>query len=196
MELLKTIENNNCKVEIYPEDMDCNPRKEFDNISRMNISLGRYFEHKEMEDEEFAPFVHNPKNAPMFVFKVFGYVHSGIVLGLDGSKYPFTDRFDAGVAGYMAIEKRKLRSEFPNLKRASWKELFKKANEVAESEIEDMNTYLSGSVYCAHVVNTDTDEDNWLGCLWGGVRRDEISDMMSEVGIDKETIAMFDEEMY
>lgn len=194
--LLKTIEHGNCRVEIYPEECDYNPRKEFSNISRLALAVGRDLRIQEIEDEEFVPYVQNPKYAPMFVFKVYGYSHSGIVLGLNGNAYPFTDRFDAGVAGYLTIDKKTLRREFPNLKRASWKELFKKANEVAESEIEDMNTYLSGNIYCAHVINTDTDEDTWLGCLWGGVRRDEISDMMSEVGISEETQALFDEKMY
>lgn len=193
---LKVIEQGNCRIEVFCDADCCNPREDFSNIARLALEVRRELSIHEIDDEDYAPFVKNPKNAPMFVFVVYGYSHSGIVLGLNGNAYPFNDPWDAGVAGYLTIDKETLRKEFPNLKNASWKELFKKANEVAEHEIKDLNSWLSGSIYGVCVTNTETERDEWCGGYYEGIEKSDIADLLDAVEIPQEVQDQIEEKVY
>lgn len=71
-----------------------------------------------------------------FVFPLYAYIHSGVSLSLGRSGYPFNCPWDTSYKGFVLVKRCK-----------GWTYTRKKAEELAQSEVEEWNTYLSGDVY-------------------------------------------------
>lgn len=89
-----------------------------------------------------------------WVFPVTAYIHSGVALSLSNQGYPFNDRWDAGLIGFIFASKSewKYRTRECKNKRAS-------AHSAATSLIETWNQYLSGDVWGYVVAEVEPLED-------------------------------------
>lgn len=70
-----------------------------------------------------------------YVFPVYAYIHSDVSLSLGNSSYPFNDRWDTSMKGFVLVERMK----------GIWDK--KKAIAVAESIVNEWNMYLCGDVW-------------------------------------------------
>ena len=71
-----------------------------------------------------------------FIFPVYLYSHSGISISLDNSKYPFNDKWDTSMNGYILVSKL-LREDID----------YDSALSYAESLINNWNKYFYGDIY-------------------------------------------------
>lgn len=119
-----------------------------------------------------------------FIFWVRAYVHSGVVLALaeskEASKYPFTDVFDSGTAGFVAVSS----SEVPES--GEWRDQYhagktdrQVAEAIAQGVIFDWNAYLSGDVWGYQVMeitecNLGHTHEDVVDSCWGFRGRDHV----------------------
>ena len=71
-----------------------------------------------------------------YVFPVYAYIHSGVVLSLGNDSYPFNDQWDVSMKGFILVKR---------MKGWSWQR--NKAKEIAPYLITEWNQYLSGDIY-------------------------------------------------
>lgn len=84
-----------------------------------------------------------------YVFPVFAYIHSGISLSLGKTGYPFTDRWDVSMRGFVLVSMKEINYDnhkkmYPELKDNTNEEI---ARNFAQGLIEEWNDYLSGNIY-------------------------------------------------
>lgn len=110
----------------------------FSNITRYQMSMNTK---KDLEDFN----VNNDLNKTMkaikkhlgkgwSLFVVYSYIHSGIALSLSNTSYPFTDPWDAGIGGVLAVRTTGGRENFHIRK-------------VAQGYIDELNSYFCGDVW-------------------------------------------------
>jgi len=92
------------------------------------------------------------KHPDYWVFPVYGYAHSGIVLSLQ----PFSCRWDSGVAGVVAVKRPSRGGEWRTRKAFL---------NYLEGCIDTLNSYLSGDCWGYEVVDTGTEEI--VDSCWG-----------------------------
>lgn len=149
------------KVEI---DVDCESPREWDcNVTELYIEWNRshygdkfyksslseiimdfaerYLELEEDDyyksDRDLIVMLQTKATDKVKVFPVFGYKHSGFTVSM-GNEYPYNDRWDGGLAGFIFITKERcdeLGCDFNN------------AREIAECEVKTFDMYLQGNVY-------------------------------------------------
>lgn len=106
------------------------------------------------------------------------YDHSGITISTS-NRYPYNDRWDAGVVGFIYVTKKRIFDECGDITEENWKD---RANQYLEGEIETYDQYLRGDVYgfkrikivteqeicphCGEVIREYEEEEEEDGC-WG-----------------------------
>lgn len=130
-------------LRIYYDDNPCNPREAFERDTVIYSNHRRYNPdgHKlsEILDEE-ERFDRDFLNSH-YMLKIYAYIHSGIAL----STAPFGDKWDSGLFGIIAIPKSTFDSK-------------EKAEEFMEGEIQELQQYYDGEIYCWRVFDKDDDE--------------------------------------
>lgn len=99
-----------------------------------------------------------------FVFPLYAYIHSGVSLSLGSSGYPFNDRWDTSMAGFILVKRQ-----------TGWTYTKAKAEKVANSHVEEWNTYLSGDVF---------GYDWEHGGCWGFYNTDSIPEVLKDVKLE------------
>ncbi len=97
-----------------------------------------------------------------FVFPIAAYIHSGVVLSLDGNEFP-DQRWDVSHVGAILVKKKEFGAggvEFENSK--------EQALTKAESLLETWNQYLSGDVYRLVCEKLDKDKQQIEFDIVGG----------------------------
>ena len=106
------------------------------------------------------------------------YDHSGVTISTS-SGYPYNDRWDAGIVGFIYVTKKKIFEECGDITEENWME---RADKYLEGEIKTYDQYLRGDVYgykltktitlynicphCGEVINEHKTEEDVDGC-WG-----------------------------
>lgn len=165
-EILETIEYKGLTIEIYPDDNAENPIKEWDMVGefccwhrRYDLGNSKQFGNRLGEPEEARACA---KQTGSLLFDLYMYEHSGIVLSLSNSSYPFNDRWDSGQLGYVLVDREQALKEFGK-KRLS-KALKQRIAQIVEGEVETYNQYLSGDIY-GYIVRSKDGED--IDSCWG-----------------------------
>lgn len=106
------------------------------------------------------------------------YDHSGITVSTS-SGYPYNDRWDAGMVGFIYVTKKTVFKEYVDITEENWKE---RADKSLEGEMETYDQYLRGDVYgftltrktmeqetCPHCgeVIREYEEDEEVDSCWG-----------------------------
>jgi hypothetical protein len=83
--------------------------------------------------------------------------HSGITIALT----PFSCRWDSGQVGFVQVQKSEIMA---NWGKKNWtKKLREKALEVAEGEVKEMDSYISGEVYRYDINDGEESCGNYIG---------------------------------
>lgn len=85
---------------------------------------------------------------------VYAYIHSGVALST-GNAYPFNDRWDADMCGIIHVSKDIVRKEYG--KQRISRKLYAQVESLLRSEIEELNQYLQGDVYCYSIQDESGD---------------------------------------
>jgi hypothetical protein len=139
---------NRLKIVVDSDPM--NPRKEYDNLAVMAFFHRRYDlgdkNHGISETSDIDEMVKEIKELynPVLIYPVYMYDHSGISISL-GREYPYNDRWDSGMIGFVFIPRDKVLKEW-KVKRISPK-LKATLERNIRSEIEIYDYYLQGRVY-------------------------------------------------
>lgn len=90
---------------------------------------------------------------------VYAYIHGGISLSTNRNGQ-FADKWDSGVAGYMAVEKDKIIKETGNLSDGA----INKAYRLLECEVQEWDDYVQGNVFGFVIENSDGES---VDSCWG-----------------------------
>ena len=119
------------------------------------------------------------------IFPLYIYEHTGITIHMGefgkAPGYPFSDRFDAGMAGFVFVKKDDF-LEKTGADESSWRE---KAKECLKSEVELYDMYLRGEVY-GIVVEEMEDDGEWYEreSCWGYYSDSFGDDLVREIASD------------
>ena len=134
-EAVKVVRKNNCAVCIYPDSDPSSPR-EWDNLGKLFLQTRSVWRTECTEDDVREAVVKLP---------VYKYEHSGVALSTRNDCYPFNDRWDSCLAGYIVALREDVVKEF-GVKRISAK-LKNKVAEILKSEVAAYNQWINGEVY-------------------------------------------------
>lgn len=154
---------------VIEQDEDAeNPYKDWDQLSDVNFWLRNY-------DLDSTGAGQLEFKSPQEVMKAYesgklvyaqwihAYMHSGITISLDKSRYPFTDPLDSELAGAVYVTKEKAKAEFPNY---SGRTLWLACERVVKFEIEALDQYLTGDVWYYSISHKKVDKDS-CGGMYG-----------------------------
>lgn len=131
-------------VAIHDDDAS-NPWTDCDVGFEFDLKVNR---HIDMTSEDFP----GTKHPDYWIFPIYGYAHSDIVLALQ----PFSCRWDSGVAGIVAVKRPSRGGEWRTRKAFL---------AYLESLINTLNDYLSGNCWGYEVIDSSTDES--VDSCWG-----------------------------
>ena len=106
--------------------------------------------------------------------KIHGYSHTGMTISTtDG--YPYNDRFDGGVFGIIAVDKKKAANEFGY--KICTKKVVQKAEDRLENEVKILDQYMNGECFGYEVVDKDGDV---VESCWGFIGEQKIPFMIED----------------
>lgn len=170
-----------------------NPRS-WDNLAKMiffgkykhlgdnhNVTLDAEFESRSDFMERGAELIKKKLNAAI-VKPVHFYSHSGE--GISTSyNYPFNCPWDSGTIGFAVVTKEDIRKEY-SVKRIN-ANVLEKANNVLENEVELLNQYISGEVYCFEIVTPDGNTLDSCGGFYGSdITKNGILEHINDVLVE------------
>jgi hypothetical protein len=156
---METIQHDGYTIEVEQDQDIRSPRKEFDNLGTLvafhkRYDLGDETPYKQSDfsawDELLAAIERD--HDPAVVLPVYLYDHSGLAV----STQPFHCPWDSGQVGFIFAPKSKVRENF-GVKRLTDKTI-SKARECLVGEVETLNQYLRGDVWC-YSVKDESGED-------------------------------------
>lgn len=95
----------------------------------------------------------------------FIYEHGGLTISCGNVGYPYNDRFDAGIAGFIYTTKEKCKEQWCEIGE-DWK---KKAYEELQAEVREYDNYLRGNCYGYTLEKYSAEDDDWdeTESVWG-----------------------------
>lgn len=166
MESIETIEyEGGYSVEIYLDGSAENPITEWDG----NVEFCCWHRWYDLgNSKRYGNGMESPEDCQEYtketnslLYSLYIYEHTGIALSLT-REYPFNDYWDSGQVGYVLIDREWLKEHFN--KKYFTKKMKAKIWEVAKSNVELYNDYLSGSVYGYIIKDSD---GNDVDSCWG-----------------------------
>ena len=155
----KEVNGYTCKVLIDTDPVSPN---DWDNLGTIYSNHRHYdpCDHKIdeilIEDEDGNDVID-----PDYIYvPIYYYEHSGITISA-GRGLQYSDPWDSGCFGVMAVHKDKAIKEFGDV---SNPEIYEKVVKCLKSEIEEWDMYLTGSVYGYEVYDED---DCFVDSCWG-----------------------------
>lgn len=137
--MIEQIDYKGYTIKIYYDEWAENPYEEWDMIGTMYHWHRRGFIGEDItgyNEEEIEELLQDKIWLPVYL-----YEHSGQTINTTGFSCPW----DSGQVGYIAVEKSKVLKEW-NRKKLSPK-LIKQVKEVLESQVQEIDDYLTGNVY-------------------------------------------------
>ena len=101
------------------------------------------------------------KESNLILIKVINmYDHSGVTISTS-SGYPYNDRWDASIVGFIYVTKKTIFEECGGITEENWKE---RADKYLEGEIKTYDDYLRGDVYGYKLTKTVIQQDKCPHC--------------------------------
>jgi len=160
--IYKELEGENVKVRIeyeeYPESPDF-----YDRLGTIYYTENRYFgfgkEDKGFNySEDLAEKHRELEKAGAIILPVYAHVHSGVSV----STGSFSDPWDSGQCGFIAVERGRVLEEYG--KKIITKKVRETVVRVLEGEIETWDQYFTGEIF--GIIVTDNDGEELESC-WG-----------------------------
>ena len=190
------------KLKIEYDDIQVNPRTDYDNFGKMVCWHSRYDlgdKHDFSEPSEFLKQLIDADNDSLddlslndlkeladknnVIIPLYLYDHSGITISCSHS-YPYNDRWDAGQVGWIYASYDDIQKEFGGIN----SETLEKAKNILIGETNAYDYYLRGECYGYTIEKNGVEVESCWGFL--GDLREMISEMKSNV--DKEYQHLFD----
>lgn len=96
------------------------------NVERKGFEPQGIYEHLQAGNKTYDNY---------YVFPLYAYIHSGVSLSVNNNSYPFTDRWDTSMSGFILVKRQK-----------EWW-THKQAYKAAEALVSEWNEYLHGEIY-------------------------------------------------
>ncbi len=113
------------------------------------------------ESEEWQDIVQSLEESDLILIKAINmYDHSGITVSTS-SGYPYNDRWDAGVVGFIYVTKKKILEETGYATEETWKDT---AEDFIEAEMETYDQYLRGETYGYELTKKATVQEKCPHC--------------------------------
>ena len=168
------------ELKIEHDDDAANPRTDWDNITTMvcfhpsyNLgdkhdynkdSFGSWGELKEQIESDYNVLMIKPLRL---------YDHSGITISTSNS-YPFNDRFDSMMVGWVFIEEKKLELMCGK----DYDRSEEKLSEIIDSDVETYDKYITGEVYRYSIYEIET-------CSLGHTHKNYVEGCGSYFGVEE-----------
>lgn len=183
-------EKDGIKLAIYYDEIDCNPRENDGNMTRMvcfhtRYNLGDKHEYKSSNFSSWSEIEAQLKKDYDIVeiCPLYLYDHSGITISMSHG-YPYNDQWDAGMVGFVFVDKEKIRENYA-VKRVTKKQIDRALKEM-ESEVELYDDYLRGEVFGFSITKANT-----CGCC-GHTEPEHIESTGGFIGTDFKKNGLFE----
>lgn len=156
METAETTNYKNYTINVYYDECAESPRK-WDNLGTIYSNHREYNPDGHSIDElgDLMDDILANLNENYYYLPIYAYIHSGIALSVGDNSYPFNDRWDSGLFGFIAITKDKA------IKLGYDEE---KILKYLEGEVEILNRFYDGEVYGYEILNQYDEE---VDSCWG-----------------------------
>ena len=150
------------RYQIAVDEYPLNPREDYDNACKMYIWWNRYIlgddkgkdspqdiledlmetylpeiDYEDMSLNQMQMALNSKASDKVKIYPIYVYEHGGITISM-GNGYPYCDRWDGGIGGFMICE-RETFDEYGT----KWE----RAYDIANGEVDDYDMYLTNSVY-------------------------------------------------
>lgn len=147
---LETVRHNGHLIQIFQDECDENPIKEWDMLGEW-ICWHKHYDmgntKRFTRPDQNKELIAYAKKTGSILIPLYMYDHSGQVLSFSNTEYPFNYRWDAGQLGYVLIDREKIMSEFIHVSKICSTKMRKRARQIVEGELKTYNQYLAGEVY-------------------------------------------------
>ena len=176
METIEIVKYRGFNINIYPDDMDFDPREEYDNVGHMVCFHSRYNlgdKHEFNSPDDFREFA-EAENFPV-LFSLYLYDHSGITMSVD----PFSCPWDSGQVGWIYCTQEQVEHE--------WDGDVEKAKTYLIGEVKEYDHCLTGEIYGFNVEpveankNIECDDSCWGFIGWEYAREEMVSQAKSAI---------------
>lgn len=169
--------DNMCSMYIwwnhYALGDDTNGKSMWDKLAELMEDYLPDTDYEDMTEREMSLALMLKATDKVRIYWIFVYEHSGIAISLRNN-YPFNDRFDSGVGGFMVVDRETIEKNGCN-----WEDAY----EIAEGEVNTYNCYLMGNVYGyfedTYIGNGEWDEDT--DSCWGYLSEKYGLDLVTEI---------------
>lgn len=169
MNIVETLERPlGYKIRISIDEIQNNPREEFENFGTFVLAHKRYnvVNETEIKTAEYKCWNDVKKeiikqNGPCVVLPVYMYDHSGVALSTVRTGC-FTDQWDSGVLGLIFVSHKTIRETY-SLKRVTPQAL-SKSIDLLVNEVEVYGAYLNGDVYEYDILDVTGNEIEGSSC--------------------------------
>ena len=185
------------EIKIEHDDDPMNPRTDWDNVTTMvcfhpSYNLGDNTDYKKDSFDSWGELksqIESDYNVLM-IKPLRLYDHSGITISTSNS-YPFNDRFDSMMVGWVFVEEKKLELMCGKDCDTSDETLSK----MIEADVETYDKYITGQVYCYTIYEIETcslghTHKNVVECCGGYYGEDECREEAESMlrSLEKEVV--------
>lgn len=184
-------------ADVSTDEYADNPRKEWDNASKMVCFHGRYDLGDESHDyrkEDFTSWdglrkAIVKKERPAAVLPLFLFDHSGITLSVGSADFERCDPqgWDWGQVGWAYVPKRS-----PDLKGLGKEEAEREAERLIRSEVAVYAQYLEGDVWCVQIYDPEGEIVDSCGGYYGYEYALEEAQRMLDDAVESAGVAQCD----
>ncbi len=145
------IDPTGLRLTIRPDDDPLNPRRDFDNLSRMICFHGRHRLGDPHSWDSPDDFRQGMRGEAYLELPLYLYDHSGITMRTTAFSCPW----DSGQVGVIIFEREKVLAEFGGKRLTAARR--KKAFELMRAEVETYDQYLTGDIWDVRIENDKGD---------------------------------------
>lgn len=159
---MDTIAYETYTIEIE-SDEDAESPREWDNLGEILYTPTRYTLGDRRTDADEIESIMTDDNE--IWLPVYAYIHSGVVLSTSDRYYPLNDKWDAGMCGIIHVSKDVVRKKYG--KQRINRKLYAQIESILRSEIETLNQYFRGDIYCYSIHDESGDHIDSCCGLYG-----------------------------
>ena len=170
--------NHNCTIEIAQDDLDMNPRKEYDHLGTMVCWHDRYdlgdeqrsrWDSEDIQEEIDALISEGAEVLPLYL-----YDHSGLTMNTSG----FSCGWDSGTVGFIYMTKSVMIENWG--KKICTAKVRESARKCLVAEVTEYDQYLTGDIWYFDVTHNESGESESIGGIFGHEYAEQEAEFMAE----------------
>lgn len=150
--------SNLCTMVCWHRHYDLGDKHSFDNPDEfmqhlyLDVTEKHWCDEHDSDDWQYV-YKELEKSNLVLIKAINMYDHSGVTVSTSNA-YPYNDRWDAGIVGFIYVTKKTIFAECADITEENWKE---RADKYLEGEMETYYQYLRGDVYGYKLTKTVTE---------------------------------------